>query len=134
MSIRSMLGAHPHANAVTFSEPLAQCVAQCCATTEACIVCADSCLAEPNVEALRQCIRRNLDCADLCSAVAAIASRRTGSNLEVLVSALESCAIACSVCAQECAHHGTMHEHCRICASTCRACEEACRQAMATVH
>jgi hypothetical protein len=134
MSIRSMLGTHPHANAVTFSEPLAQCVAECWACNEACIICADACLAEPNVEGLRQCISRNLDCADLCAATATIASRRTGANVEVLLAALEACALACSVCAQECAHHATIHEHCRLCADTCRSCEEACRSVMATVH
>jgi len=134
MSIRSMLGSHPHVTSVTYSEPLAHCVIQCHACAEACIVCADACLAEPDVEGLRQCIRRNLDCADLCTATSALASRRTGSNAGVLRSILETCAIACSVCAEECAHHGEIHDHCRICAETCRVCAETCRGAMMTMH
>ena len=134
MSMRAILGSHANANPVTYSEPIAQCVVHCHACAEACTVCADSCLAEPNVEELRQCIRRNLDCAEICSAVAAIASRRTGDNLSVVRAVLEACAIACRVCAEECGQHGEMHDHCRICAEACRDCEEACRAAMTTVH
>ena len=132
MSMRAMLGSHP--DAVSFSEPLAHCVVQCYAAAEACTVCADSCLAEASVQALRQCIRRDLDCADICRMVATIASRRTGDNLSVLRSVLEACAIACTVCAEECEQHGGMHDHCRICAEACRACAESCRGAMQTVH
>lgn len=134
MSLRAMFGSHPHANAVTYSEPLAQCVVQCHACAEACTVCADACLAEPDVEGLRQCIRRNLDCADICAAMAAVASRRTGDNLSVLRSMLETCSLACHLCAEECGRHGEMHEHCRICADACKACDDACRRAMSTVH
>jgi len=134
MSIRAMLGSHPSADAVTYSEPVAQCVVYCYACAEACTVCADACLAESNVEELRQCIRRNLDCADICSTVAAIASRRTGDNLSVTRVMMEACAIACRVCAGECDHHAEMHDHCRICAEACRDCEDACRAAMSTVH
>ena len=36
------------------------------------------------VEQLRQCIRLNLDCADVCAATGAVASRRTGSNESVI--------------------------------------------------
>jgi len=134
MSMRTVLGSHQTAYPVTYSEPVAQCVVYCYACAEACTVCADSCLAESTVAELRQCIRRNLDCADICSTVAAIASRRTGDNLSVIRSILESCALACHVCAEECARHGEMHDHCRICADACRDCEDACRTAMAMVH
>ena len=134
MSMRTILGSHPHANAVNFSEAIVQCVVQCHASAEACTVCADACLAEPNVEGLRQCIRRNLDCADVCRALAGLASRRTGDNGATLRALMETCALACHVCAEECAHHAEIHDHCRICAEACRACEEACRSAMSTVH
>ena len=131
MSTRAILGSHPHDTAVTYSKPMAQCVVAC---AEACTVCADACLSEANVEELRQCIRRDLDCADICSALAGIASRRTGENMAVLSSLLEACAIACRACAEECERHADMHDHCRICAETCRDCEAACRGAMSTIH
>ena len=134
MSMRAILGSHPHDTAVTYSEPVAQCVVNCYACAEACTVCADACLSEANVDELRQCIRRDLDCADICSALAGIASRRTGENMAVLRSLLEACAIACRVCAEECEHHAEMHDHCRICADACRDCEAACRGAISPVH
>ena len=134
MSMHAMFGSHPHADSAPYSEPLAECVINCHACAEACTVCADACLAEPRVEELRQCIRRTLDCADICSTMAAIASRRTGDNLSVIRSMLESCALACHLCAEECVRHGDRHDHCRICAEACRDCEDACRAAMSTVH
>lgn len=132
--MRAMLSSHPNAKPITYSEPVAQCVVYCYAAAEATTLCADACLSEANLDELRQCIRRNLDCADICSTVAAIASRRTGDNLAVLRSMLESCAIACRVCAQECGLHAEMHDHCRVCAEACKDCEEACRGAMSMVH
>lgn len=134
MSMRAVLGSYPDANPVTYSEPIAQCVVYCYASAEACTLCADACLAESAVEELRKCIRRTLDCADICSTVAAIASRRTGDNLAVVRAMLEACAIACRVCAEECGQHAEKHDHCRVCADACRDCEEACRAAMSTVH
>lgn len=132
--MRAMLGSHPNADAVTLSEPVAQCVVYCYACAEACTICADACLAEANVDELRLCIRRTLDCADICSTVAVLASRRAGDNLSVIRAMMEACAIACRVSAEECAHHGDIHDHCRICAEACRDCEDACRAAMTTVH
>jgi uncharacterized membrane protein len=134
MSMRAMFDSHPQTSTSSYSEPIVQCVVFCYACAEACTVCADASLAEPDVEELRQCIRRSLDCADLCSTVATIASRRTGDNQSVIRAMLECCAIACRVCAEECEDHAEIHDHCRICADACRDCEEACRGAMSTVH
>ena len=134
MPMRAVLSSRPTANPVTYSEPVAQCVVYCYASAEACIVCADACLADSAVEDLRQCIRRALDCADICSTVAAIASRRTGDNLSVVRAMMKACALACHVCAEECWQHGELHEHCRICAEACKDCEDACRAALSMVH
>jgi hypothetical protein len=68
-------------------------------------VCANACLAEDMVQQLRQCIRLNLDCADVCVATGALASRRTGSNEPILRQMLQTCAAACQVCGEECQHH-----------------------------
>jgi Xaa-Pro dipeptidase len=82
---------------------------------------------------LRQCIRLNLDCADVCLATGALASRRTGSNERILGQMLQVCAAACRVCGEECQRHAGQHEHCRICAEVCRRCEQACQKAMRDV-
>jgi hypothetical protein len=86
------------------------------------------------VQQLTQCIRLNLDCADICSAAGHIASRRTGSNELIIQRVLSACEEACRLCAEECERHADMHEHCRICAETCRRCEQACAAALQTFH
>jgi hypothetical protein len=81
------------------------------------------------VKELLQCIRLNQDCADVCIATGALASRRTGTNEALLKRMIETCAEACRLCGDECQKHSQMHEHCRICAEECRRCEQACREA-----
>jgi hypothetical protein len=90
-------------------------------------------MAEGSVKELLQCIRLNLDCADVCAATGPVASRRTGGNETVLVSMLETCATACRLCGAECSQHASHHEHCRICADACRRCEEACLAAAQSI-
>jgi hypothetical protein len=81
------------------------------------------------VAQLRQCIRLNLDCADVCEATGRLASRQTGTNETVLRAMLKTCEEACARCAEECARHANHMEHCAICAETCRRCEAACKNA-----
>lgn len=92
--------------------------------SQACTACADACLAEPDVEPLRECIRVNLDCADICHATERVLSRRLD---PAMASALiQACILACRSCADECRLHGQMHAHCRLCAEACQRCAEAC--------
>jgi hypothetical protein len=51
------------------------------ALEEVAVSCADACLAEDLVKELTQCIRLNLDCADVCNITGRIATRRTGSDV-----------------------------------------------------
>lgn len=92
----------------------------------ACAACADECLGEEDLDALRQCIRTDLDCADVCLATAQVLARGTPGSMAVLRAQLEACAIACRTCAEECERHADHHDHCRACAEACRRCEEAC--------
>lgn len=128
MHTQEIIGTHPHVKGST-NAALIQCIDECYDCAPACIACADACLGEDIVEELTQCIRLNLDCADACKAAGAIATRRTGSNQELLRSMLDTCALACRVCGDECERHARRHEHCRICAEACRSCEQACREA-----
>lgn len=95
--------------------------------------CADACLAEQDVDSLRQCIRLNYDCADVCQATATMASRRTGSNERLLQQMIQLCAEACDLCEQECRRHASEHAHCRVCADACRECRDACREAAQSI-
>ncbi len=116
------------------NQALMRCIGECSDCALVCVGCADACLAENSVENLRRCIRLSLDCADACAATASIATRRAGSNHEVIHSMLRACATACRLCADECARHGSEHGHCAICADSCRRCQQACEDAAATMQ
>lgn len=132
MSIETMISSHPHVRG-NANQALIAAIEECLACAQTCAICADACLGEPMVADLTQCIRLDLDCADLCFATARIAARRTGSNEIVIRASLEACAQACRLCAEECETHAGHHDHCRLCAEACRRCEQACRSAAATV-
>jgi hypothetical protein len=81
---------------------------------------------------MHQCIRTCLDCSDVCEATYRIATRRTGSNRELLRAQLAVCVGACELCEAECAKHD--NDHCRRCARMCRECAEDCRAALETLN
>jgi hypothetical protein len=132
MKAHDMISTHPDVRG-NLSQPLVRCIEACFECAQTCISCADACLAEEMVQELRQCIRLNLDCADVCNSTGALATRRTGGNEPVLRLSLELCELACRRCAEECESHASMHEHCRICADACRRCERACVDAIQEV-
>ena len=133
MHVQQMIHSHPDVRGKD-SDALLRCIEECYSCAQTCTSCADACLAEHNVEKLKQCIRLDLDCADICIATGAMASRRTGSNEEVLAPVIEACRTACRLCAEECEKHAQHHEHCKICAETCWSCERACAEALKAVH
>lgn len=132
MQHREMISSHPDVQGST-ADALLRCIEECYSCAQTCTSCADACLAEEKVNQLRQCIRLNLDCADICAATGSMASRRTGSNERILRQVIEACAAACRVCGDECEKHAQQHEHCRICAEACRRCEQACNEATKAV-
>ena len=129
MHVKEMISTHPHVQGST-NDALLRCIEECYACAQSCTACADACLGEDMVKDLTQCIRLNLDCADVCGTAGAVASRRTGSNEEVIRQVLGACATACRVCGEECGRHAEMHEHCAVCARACRSCAESCEAAM----
>jgi len=129
MSLEKMISLHPKV-AGQSTEALALAARHAMLCSLFCTSCADACLAEEMD--MTQCIRMCLDCADICGATARLATRRTGSNAEMLRAQLETCLRACELCAEECAGHD--HEHCRLCATMCRECADDCRRALATIQ
>lgn len=103
-----------------------------CAIT--CTQCADALLAEHDVAPLVMCIRRNLDCADVCTTTARVISRQTGFDADVVRSQLEACVTACRICGDECERHAAHMAHCRVCSEVCRQCENACRALLAALR
>ena len=129
MQTQQMIATHPDVKG-DVNRALIEAIEAAYACAQTCTSCADACVAEDMVTQLRQCIRLNLDCADVCAATAAVASRRTGSNEEVIRMMLEACVTACRVCGEECGRHASKHEHCRICAEACQQCGTRCRSAI----
>lgn len=129
MHAREMISTHPHVRGST-NDALIRCIEECFDCAQTCTTCADACLGEEAVAELVQCIRLNLDCADVCAALGAVATRRSGSNEQVIRAMLQACEVACQLCAEECERHAQSHDHCRICAEECRSCEESCGKAL----
>jgi hypothetical protein len=129
MQTKEMIATHPDVRS-DVNQALIDAIDASYACAQACTSCADACLAEETVAHLRQCIRLNLDCADVCDTLATLGTRRTGSNEEVIRKMLDTCIVACRNCGEECLRHAARHEHCRLCAESCRACEAACRTAL----
>ncbi len=128
MHTQEIISSHPHVKGST-NDALIRCIDECYDCAQACTACADACLGEGGVQQLVQCVRLNLDCSDVCAATGAVASRRSGSNEEVIRGMLDNCALACRLCGDECDRHAGHYEHCRVCAEACRSCEQACQEA-----
>jgi hypothetical protein len=131
MTVNEMLRTHPQAS--TDADALARCVDECFACAATCTSCADACLGEPVVQELVGCIRRNLDCADVCYATGSVLVRQTAFEAQLARTVLETCAQACRLCAEECERHASHHEHCRVCAEACRRCEQACEDLLSSM-
>jgi hypothetical protein len=133
MQTEEMVATHPDVRG-SVNRALIAAIDAAYSCAQTCTSCADACMAERMVTDLRQCIRFNLDCADVCLATATLANRRTGSNEDVIRKMLDACATACLMCGAECQKHAGMHEHCRVCAESCQRCEAACRAALASIQ
>lgn len=133
MHVQQMIATRPEVQ-VNTADHLLRYVEDCYDCASVCTSCADACLAEGMVEQLRQCIRLNLECAHLRAATGRVASRRTGSNVQIIRAMADACRLACLACGEECQKHASMHEHCRICAESCMRCAQACRDALADLH
>ncbi|GAB6989008.1 four-helix bundle copper-binding protein [Paenibacillus pini] len=88
----------------------------------ACNICYVSSLKEYDLAMLRECIRLNRECADICD----LAAQSMQRNSPFLKEICELCILACDACAAECGKHE--HDHCKACAEACRKCADTCRQ------
>ena len=90
-----------------------------------CNYCADACLDEDNVKMMKDCIRTDRVCAEVCSTLNQVLV--TGyENVNGLV---KYCIEVCKACADECGKHD--HQHCQECAKACRECVKACEAYLA---
>ncbi len=92
-----------------------------------CSACAGACLSEPDAAQMAQCVRDDLDCADLCGVTARHLARLNASDRQLTLAVLAACIEACVQCAGSCAPHRDHHDHCRLCEQACNRCEAACQ-------
>lgn len=120
-----MLSLHPQESDVSRAA-LSECIEACLECAQGCTACVDACLAESDPARLVDCIRLNLDCADVCEATARVLSRQTAGDPFAIRTLVLACAAVTAAAALECLVHAADHEHCRLCAELCRRCERAC--------
>lgn len=101
--------------------PYQQCLDQCYACAAACNYCATACLSEGHAEAMAQCIRLDIECAEVCTLAANTMARESAFSAEICA----VCAKVCEACAAVCDKHE--EDHCQRCAAACRACADSCR-------
>jgi hypothetical protein len=53
------------------------------------------------VAELTECIRTNMDCADICATTARVLSRHTGYDANISRALLDACVMACKSCEDE---------------------------------
>lgn len=128
--IKQMFEAHP-VNPSSDHAINMECITACYACAEACNVCADACMGEKEVAPLLECIRDNIDCADVCLATGRVMSRFTRTDKRLAGALLRACIQACEICGAMCSKHGEKMEHCRICAEACARCAKACQALLA---
>ena len=112
---------------------LGECIEACSLCEFACVSCADSCLGQDTLEPVRQCIRLNLDCADVCALTSHLVARALAAEPKLVQAQLEICASLCGACGRECRRLSLAHDQLTICAHACNHCEMLCREAAAQV-
>ena len=96
------------------------CIIACYRCAAACDHCSVACLSEEDPSAMSDCIRADMDCAQICRLAAAAMAR----NSDFVSSIWRLCAEICDACASICEKYE--HDHCQDCAKACRACADEC--------
>jgi hypothetical protein len=127
---RQALVAHPAAPEVLQDERFLEslCIDACLEAAQACASGADACLEEPAVGTLRDCIRAQQNCADVCLATARVLSRLGSPTGESWRALLEACRTACALCAEQCARHAERYLHCELSAAAAARGGQACAE------
>jgi len=84
-----------------------ECIDECLKCMIACNHCYSACLDEDHVGMMKECIRLDRECADICEFAAHAMSMNSKYAKEICL----ACAEACEACGNECQKHD--HEHCQ---------------------
>jgi predicted transcriptional regulator len=96
------------------------CLLACNQCETACLECASACLKETEPARMVDCIKLDMECADVCRLAAASIARSDKHVREIC----SLCAAVCKSCTMECTMH--LAEHCQRCAEACQRCSDAC--------
>lgn len=99
----------------------AECIEACYDCAAACDYCAASCLKEEDPGMMRDCIRLDMQCANLCR----LAAQFMAMGSTWAKSVCQLCAEICEECGKTCRQHAM--DHCQKCADACLRCAETCR-------
>ncbi len=102
-------------------EQFQHCIDECIKCMLACNHCYDACLKEDHLAGMKECIRLDRECADICTFSAQAMSRNSSYVKELC----RICADVCEACGNECKKHE--EEHCQRCADACFSCAKVCR-------
>lgn len=122
---RELLDSAPHQGDLDAAK-VASALEACSDAAQASVACANACLGEADVGALRTAIALDESCADVCVASARVLSRPVRADYLLVQRLLQACVRVCATSAEECERHAAHHRHCAICAEATRACGEAC--------
>lgn len=70
-------------------------------------------------------VRRDLDCADVCTATERILSRGPAADPSLVAAIVQAAALACEASAAACGARAEEHRHCQLHAAKARACADA---------
>ena len=98
-----------------------ECIDACLESMNACNYSYVSSLKEYDLATLRESMRLDRECADICSYAVQAMTRQS----PFVAGILRLCAEICEACADESSKH--IHTHCQECIDACRRCAEACR-------
>ncbi|WP_211296462.1 four-helix bundle copper-binding protein [Paenibacillus donghaensis] len=98
-----------------------ECIDACIQTMNACNYSYVSSLKEYDLASLRESIRLDRECADICSFAIQAMTRQSPFIADIL----RLCADICEACANESSKH--LHIHCKDCIEYCRNCAALCR-------
>ncbi|QGU09841.1 four-helix bundle copper-binding protein [Leclercia sp. J807] len=99
-----------------------KCIESCYLCAAACDHCAASCLEEGNLDMMRECIKLDMQCANICRLAAQFMTLNSDSSQALC----RLCADVCQKCGDECGKHE--HDHCQECSRACHHCAEQCRK------
>jgi len=87
-----------------------------------CNYCFNACLHEEDVKMMKDCIKLDKECAEICGLTLSLIASDSPFSKEIL----SLCSKACQKCADECKKHH--YDHCQDCARACSQCAEACNE------